>query len=365
MSARWLTTRTLRKCLLPGISLLGCVSASAVLADPPREPERPPVRPATDTTVRSMQAMLEKLRKDLGPNDPAVVQLEATIKQLSEKRVPRAPAAPADPVPQINPEPLRGDGDDFFDLAQELQDQMDVLRNALQGRGGIQIQGGGGMIGPIVIGPGGFQAFGENAMARRGRFGIRIEVPSPALAAQVALPNGQGLVCADVPADSVAGKAGIKPFDILLEVAGKPVPSNAAEFVNQLRNVKADQPVDIVLLRKGRKETIKDVKLPDLVEAPPAMVNPLEVPLRPLPQFQPRVAVAGEQFSVQQQNNAFTIQYSKDGVKMTITGDKEDGKPTVGNIEVEANGKVTRADSVEKLPKEFQGLAERALKNLR
>lgn len=380
MSTRWSPARTLLIGLLPGAGFLACVSATRLFADPPKDPERPIVRPVsekTDTTVESMKSMLEKLRKDLGPNDPAVAQLEQTIKALSERKPADKPAAPIDQplIPQINlqPLPLRMDGDDFFELAKEYQQQMDALRNAIQNRGGFQFQGG-GMIGPIVIGPGGVQNFGENLGLRKGRFGIRIETPSPALAAQLDLPNGQGIVCVDVPAESTAGKAGIKPFDILLEVAGKPVPNNAGDFVNQLKDIKADQPIDVVLLRKGRKETIKGVKLPEATEAPAAVINPQEIPVRPFPQRFPQQfpqqipgggVIAGEQFSVQQQNNAFTIQYSKDGVKMTLIGDKEGGKPLVTSIEVETNGKVIRADSIEKLPKEYQPMAERAIKGIR
>ncbi|WP_020476330.1 PDZ domain-containing protein [Zavarzinella formosa] len=380
MSFRQLSVRSWLKGLLPGIGLLGIVTAAPLFADPPAERgERPAVRPTGDPTVKLMQTMLEKLRKDLGPNDPAVIQLEQSLKLMTEKKPVDRPAVPVEPPPVVNPAPLRGDGDDFFDLAEELQQQMDVLRNAIQGKGGIQIQGGLGG-GPLIIGPGGLQGLqmggfggplalgGDMNVARKGRFGIRIESPSPVLSAQLDLPNGQGIVCTDVPADSVAGKAGIKPHDILLEVAGKPVPSNGAEFINQLREIKADQAVDIVLLRKGRKETLRGVKLPEAVE-PPVLQRPqLNVFPQPVqPAIQPPFPVAGpgEQVQVQQQNNAFTVQMSKDGVKMVLTGEKEDGKPVVGSIEIEAAGKVIRAESIDKLPKEYQGMAEKALKNVR
>src|SRR5262249_57640867 len=101
-----------------------------------------------------------------------------------------------------------------------------------------------------------------------GRRGVRGEKPTDVLASQLELPHGQGLVCVDVPADSPAGKAGIKPNDILLEVAGKPVPNNRDEFVKSLRDVKPDTAVDIVVMRKGRKETLKGVKLPYANEIP-------------------------------------------------------------------------------------------------
>jgi len=374
MSSRRIRAFSWPKYCLAGV--VAVVAAGPLTADPPKEPVKPAARPANTTDL--LKQTLEKLRKDLGPDDPAVKQLEDALKAVAAPK-PDA-AVPVPPVINFPDNPLRGDGDDFFDMAEELQQQMEVLRQAIQGRGGLQLQGG-GFGGPFILGPGGLQVGANPGDARKGRFGVRIEAPGEALAAQLDLPNGQGMVCADVPADSVAGKAGIKPHDILLEVAGKPVSSNPAEFINQLKDVKADQPVDVVLLRKGRKETIKGMKLP---EAQPAMNLPalrpqpfpqlqlqpfqqlqLPLPINPPPAFPAPLAGVGENIQVQQQDSAFTVQMTKDGVKLTLTGNKEDGKPVVGSIEVESGGKVTRAESIDKLPKEFQGMAEKAVKSVR
>jgi hypothetical protein len=214
------------------------------------------------------------------------------------------------------------------------------------------------------------------------------------LATQLELPNGQGLVCVDVPADSNAGKIGIKPHDILLEVAGKPVSNDVPTFVDALKEIKPDTAIDIVLLRKGRKETLKGVKLPEAKEVVadvPALVFPklelprgfpmqLEAPLLPalppaLPALRlpdspeapaPKLNVGpGETVRVEQVNDAFTIFYTKNGVKVTIAGSKEGGTPKAESIEVEDNGKTTKAESIEKLPKEYQELAKSALKSIR
>ena len=378
MSARRLGSFSLLNHILPGVGLLALFSAPSLMADPPKEPARPAVKSANSATDLLRQS-LEKLRTDLGPDDPAVKQLEQALKAVTEPKPEPIPAPLFAPPPQA----VRGDGDDFFEMAEELQQQMEMLKNAIQG-GGLQLRGGGlgglqgngGFGGPFLINPNVMPGLGVNL--GKGRFGIRIEAPSDVLAAQLDLPPGQGIVCADVPADSVAGKAGIKSHDVLLEVAGKPVSSNPAEFINQIKGVKADQAIDVVVLRKGRKETIKGIKLPEAAELQPFQQMQMPLPQMRVPQIQllplqqpfpafqqPFAGGPGEQIQVQQQDSAFTVQMSKDGAKMTMTGNKEDGKPVIGSIEVDAGGKITRAERIDKLPKEYQGMAEKALKSVR
>jgi hypothetical protein len=75
------------------------------------------------------------------------------------------------------------------------------------------------------------------------------------------------------------------------------------------------------------------------------------------------VAGPGETVRVEQVNDAFTIFYSKNGVKVTITGSKDaDGGAKAESIEVDDKGKTTKAESIDKLPKEYQDLAKSAMK---
>ena len=268
------------------------------------------------------------------------------------------------------------------DLDREIDQAQDMIRRYLE-QMAAQMRAG-GLQGPgVFVGPPG--AMRPFAPISGGRLGIRVEKPSDVLASQLELPNGQGLVCLDVPGDSPAGKAGIKPNDILLEVAGRPVPSNRDELVRGLKDVKPDTPVDIVVLRKGKRETLKGVKLPEAKEAPefalpglnlpefqgPGLLGgpPAAVPFPVDPDF-PRagrkagvVVGPGETARVEQVNDAFTVFYTKNGVKATISGSKDaDGVPKAESIEVEADGKTTKAESIDKLPKEYQDLAKAAMK---
>jgi C-terminal processing protease CtpA/Prc len=95
------------------------------------------------------------------------------------------------------------------------------------------------------------------------RLGAQVQVPEPALAAQLDLPKDQGLVLKDIAPNSAAAKAGLKPHDILLELNGKPVPSRVEDFAGLLKEVKPGTPINVVVLRKGKKETIKGLSLPD------------------------------------------------------------------------------------------------------
>jgi C-terminal processing protease CtpA/Prc len=104
---------------------------------------------------------------------------------------------------------------------------------------------------------------GNRLVVRRGggRLGVQVQKPGSVLADQLDLPKDQGLVIEQVVVDSAAAKAGLKAHDVLLEFNGKPVPNDPAKFIKMVEEVKANAPVDAVVLRKGKKETIKGTSL--------------------------------------------------------------------------------------------------------
>lgn len=99
------------------------------------------------------------------------------------------------------------------------------------------------------------------AFAGEGRLGVRVEKPSAAMADQLDLPKGRGLVVVELSDDSPAGKAGVKVNDVILEFKGNAVPSDAQRFIRQLRENKDDDTADVIVLRKGHKEKIRGIKL--------------------------------------------------------------------------------------------------------
>jgi S1-C subfamily serine protease len=123
--------------------------------------------------------------------------------------------------------------------------------------------------GKFQRGPGRF-----GAGAAPNRLGARFQQPDDTLIAQLGLAEGNGLVLTEVPDGSVAAKAGFMASDILLKLDGKDVSSTVIEFTSALGAIKADTPIDAVVLRKGKEETIKGIKLPEAPANP--RVNPFQ-----------------------------------------------------------------------------------------
>ncbi|HMF12963.1 MAG TPA: PDZ domain-containing protein, partial [Gemmataceae bacterium] len=223
--------------------------------------------------------------------------------------------------------------------------------------------------------PGGFQggAFGGFATPREGRLGVRVQTPSATLIEQLDLPKNQGLVIEDVQADSVASKAGIKNHDILLEFNGKPVNANPTEFVRTIQDVKADKPMDAVVLRKGKRETIKGVSLPEAnAEAVPGFFR--EGPANrfggagggfpnPGPFGGGGIGAAGAfggpggqqvMTSVFRSDDRFTARHQEGSLVLTVTGTVADGKAKVTGIHVQDGRESHDYESVEKVAEQYR-----------
>jgi S1-C subfamily serine protease len=55
----------------------------------------------------------------------------------------------------------------------------------------------------------------------------------------------------------------LKAHDILVEFGGKPVSNNPIEFARMVEEAKANTPLDATVIRKGKRETIKGISLPE------------------------------------------------------------------------------------------------------
>ncbi len=95
------------------------------------------------------------------------------------------------------------------------------------------------------------------------RLGVAFEKPSEVLMEQLDLPANVGLVVLEVKHDSAAEKAGLKKNDILLQWAGKDIPSELEKFQASVAEAKVGEKIDAVVMRKGKKETIKGIELPE------------------------------------------------------------------------------------------------------
>ncbi len=249
--------------------------------------------------------------------------------------------------------------------AEQRKNMLSMMRN----RGGIGVPGPG--IGVPTMPPG----FGGSYPDAR--LGARLEAPSATLTEQLDLPKDQGLVVREVRSESAAEKAGIKPNDILLEVNGKSVSNRPAAFRRLLSDIKPDASVEIVVLRKGKKETIKDVKLPEAKETvggfqpggafppgggfpggfPPAPPRPpLGPAFPPGPGFVP--PQPGDARTVMttmvRTPERFTLRHQEGSLIITLTGAATDGKAKVKTIHVQDGARNEKYESVDKVPEQYQ-----------
>jgi hypothetical protein len=191
-----------------------------------------------------------------------------------------------------------------------------------------------------------------------GRLGARVEPPSATLVEQLDLPNGQGLVVREVLPNSAAAKAGLKPHDVLVEFHGKPVPNRVEEFARLLADIKPDTVVELVVLRKGKKETIKDVKLPEVKAIPP--VGPGVFPPGRFPQppggFNPPRIGSGSSVVTTMVRTAerFTLRHQEGSLIITLTGKMADGKPKIQEIHVQDGGRSETYENVDKVPDRYR-----------
>ncbi len=232
----------------------------------------------------------------------------------------------------------------MLDLQKRLMDQLeDAVEN-----GGVPFEAlppglglpGGGRVRPAPVEP---------------RLGAELVTPGEALADQLDLPKGHGLVVQGLMKDGTAAKAGLKRHDVLLELGGWPVLDDVGAFRKQLDIVKAGEKVDAVVMRKGRKETLKGLVLSEAkAEAPPARPNPFGVLGGVL---RPGVGVP-RKFSIQRRGDEFTAREAvSGGVELVVRGKVEDGKAKVAEVRVTRDGKEETFDSIIKAPDEFKARA--------
>lgn len=254
---------------------------------------------------------------------------DAPKKDEPKKEEPKKDDAPAFPglpkIEELLPPDLPPE------VAEQLKKQMKQLEEQMKR---LQQQGGGIWVNPGMpgnpFGPGGGWggAFGLNA---HGRLGATVRKPDATLTEQLDLPKNQGIVIGEVKPDSAAAKAGLKANDILLELNGKPVSSEPREFVKMLDEIKPNTPVDAVVMRKGKKETIKGLSLPEA----PKPANPFG---------------GGRGAGAFAPGGNFTQTRIEGTEEITVSGKLDQGKVTVEEISVTDNGETKTYKSVEDVP---------------
>jgi beta-lactamase regulating signal transducer with metallopeptidase domain/membrane-associated protease RseP (regulator of RpoE activity) len=229
----------------------------------------------------------------------------------------------------------------------------------------------------------------------QGRLGANVQTPDAVLADQLGLTSGQGLVVTHVQQNSPAEKAGLKAHDVLLEVNGKSVPNQPWQFLRMIQEVKPDTAIDVVLVRKGKKETVKGLKLPEVQAA-----NPFGQ-MRQFPGGFQQAAPGGnfgaaqgfgggQPFGAQgglgagqgfgnglqaggfgtaiarnevmttnfRRGDRFTTRHQEGSLVITVTGHVKEGKETVSQIEIRDGASRNTYESAASVPEQYRDKVE-------
>jgi beta-lactamase regulating signal transducer with metallopeptidase domain len=297
------------------------------------------IRQAAEKALQQLQNEPQKeLRK-------AVEEMQKALQQLQNLQ------------PGANPEQMQRELQKAMaDLQKAMAQQLDARRRAVEAA--------------AVLGR-------DTIYFRRGgdtRLGVQVESPSAALMDQLGLNKGEGQVIMQIRPESPAAKAGLQTNDILLQLDGKAVPSDPREFAKLLEGIKANEAVEAVVLRKGKKETIKGLTLAEQPDAARLLIKMRAAAAVPVPPGVPIPPLPGPAGPVMLQllgpaqnavitttvrtSDGFTTRYQEGSLIITLTGSTKDGKAKVIEIHVQDGGVTNKYESLDKVPKQYQDKAK-------
>jgi hypothetical protein len=208
------------------------------------------------------------------------------------------------------------------------------------------------MANPVPAAP---APLGEPGAVDEARLGAPCQAADDTLAEQLDLPAGLGQGVSRVVPGGAAARAGLLAGDVLLEMNGQVVPRQRDRFLTLLSTVPANRPVDVVVLRKRVKKTLKGLTMP----VPQVMAAPGAGPGLPFAIMarlgMPAPGVEGRSFHASSERN---------GVTIDVRGSVRDGKAVVKSISIQDGVEQRRYEHLEDVPAEFReqvrGVIERA-----
>jgi serine protease Do len=96
----------------------------------------------------------------------------------------------------------------------------------------------------------------DTGQVTRGFLGITMEDVTADNAEVFGLEEAEGVVVSDVIEDSPADKAGLKPYDVIVEFEGQKV-TNSNEFRNHVAMIAPGTEVELVVLREGERKRVE------------------------------------------------------------------------------------------------------------
>ena len=203
------------------------------------------------------------------------------------------------------------------------------------------------------------------ANERQPRFGAAVSPVTEDLAEQFDLQKGQGVIVRDVVKGTAAEKAGLKKNDVIVRFAGKDVGGDAVKFAESVAAAKAGEKVDVVIIRKGKQETLKGVELPEPPKADRREVRPGNVPGREAFQFRfpadggPRTKF--EKMSVRVSNEDFEIDATKGDVRYQVTGTVGEGRTSASGIVISDGKRKSEYKTLNDVPEEHRAAVRQLL----
>lgn len=220
--------------------------------------------------------------------------------------------------------------------------------------------------------------------------GLRLEKPSPELRAQLGLDEKEALVVAGVDKNSLGDKAGVKANDVLLKIGKQAVPSDLTEFAKLVKEQKSNEPTDLVVIRKGKEETIKSAKMPVVVQNVGGGAGGLGgiggaggfggggiggaggfggiggFPANPflpgkLTKLHMEFDVNGGKLVKDQDGDKFSGEFSKDDLKIAVNGTLENGLPKIGEITVREGKEAKKYTSPRDVPAQHRAMVQQLL----
>jgi membrane-associated protease RseP (regulator of RpoE activity) len=215
-------------------------------------------------------------------------------------------------------------------------------------------------------------AFGTNAFTWGG---VRLNPVDAALQEELGLAENEGLVVAQVDADSAAEKAGLKANDVLVKINNKVVASDVDRFSKLVKDQKADEAIDLVVVRDGKEQTLKGAQMPGLVQGGfdggkgrrPGGFGLGGVNRVPIVKGVGKAGrnldmnINGTRISRMQNDNEFSGEYSRDDLKITVVGKIDNGVAKTSTITVQ-DGKDTKTyTSPKDVPEQYRPLLQRIM----
>lgn len=188
------------------------------------------------------------------------------------------------------------------------------------------------------------------AASDKARLGVTIEAVPAIIVEQLDLPKGQGVILSKVIEGTPAAKAGLKTNDIVLEIAGKI--ATVEDLPKVVSGLKDDTTFDVVIVRKGKKETIKGVTIP----SPPKDSSSKD-------KVKDGTKKSSQSsMSVSVNNDQFEIAAKQDGVAYMLTGTVGDEAGTT--IVIAEGDKKSTYKGVKSVPAEHREKVAKILKSV-